>query len=90
MSFALDDNSKELTNEVINAAQKGIVLICSTADEGNNKTVVWPASYTSETIDIAACDENGNPASYSNPRAKYYFQGRKYWRMRRKSLIHLK
>lgn len=77
MSFALDKQSKDLVNEVANAAStKGIVLICSSADEGNNMPEVWPASYK-ETIDIAACDEWGYLSPYSNVRAKYYFQGQK-------------
>lgn len=77
MSFALDKEGSDLANEVINAAStKGIVLICSTADEGNNQPEVWPASYN-DTIDIAACDEMGYLAPYSNQHARYYFQGQK-------------
>ncbi|KAK3366689.1 peptidase S8/S53 domain-containing protein [Lasiosphaeria ovina] len=55
MSFALDledAQHADLLRIVQNAAHEGIVMVCSTADDGDNKLDAWPASYPS-TIAIA-------------------------------------
>jgi hypothetical protein len=80
MSFALDDTSdklKELSSLVSDAAAEGIVLICSTKDEGNNQGQVYPADCgkLDDTFKIAACDGMGFRASYSYGGAQFWFQG---------------
>lgn len=57
------------------ANREGIVFLCSTADQGNNSSKVFPASYK-ETIGIAACNSYGKLAPFSSDLdADYFFQG---------------
>jgi hypothetical protein len=50
------------------------VLVCSTADEGENRTRAWPASYES-TRAVAACNDAGEKLVSSTTEARYYFRG---------------
>ncbi|KAL7961290.1 hypothetical protein V8C34DRAFT_274322 [Trichoderma compactum] len=58
MSFALKDDFPQLKDVCIEAAYRGILLICSADDEGLNVTEAYPIDYP-ETIGIVACDEYG-------------------------------
>ncbi|KAL9120735.1 MAG: hypothetical protein Q9187_002705 [Circinaria calcarea] len=58
MSFAILDNTDNLRNACAEAADAGIILLCSTHDEGSNIDEAWPAAYR-DTITITACDEFG-------------------------------
>lgn len=59
MSFALSEGTDELRRACNDAAERGIVLLCSTNDEGRAVSTTYPASYSS-TITITACDDYGN------------------------------
>jgi hypothetical protein len=62
-----------------NASMAGILVICSTADEGYILQQVWPASYEDKhpnVFPIAACDSKGKLTGYSSSTlAKYRVQG---------------
>jgi hypothetical protein len=61
-----------------NAARaNGIVLICSTKDEGNNQGKEYPADcrIQQDTFKIGACDGMGFCASYVYEGAEFWFQG---------------
>ncbi|KAK0610020.1 hypothetical protein B0T17DRAFT_585395 [Bombardia bombarda] len=58
MSFAMLEKSDDLEKAIKKANADGIVLLCSTHDEGSNIGKAWPADFT-ETLTIAACDEYG-------------------------------
>jgi len=74
MSFALNDPDNNLKYAIADAHTKGIVLLCSTADEGENRTRAWPASY-GNTLAIAACNDEGKKSLSSTTEAQYYFRG---------------
>jgi hypothetical protein len=74
MSFALTYPTDELEKAVRAAAYAGIVMVASTADDGENKPEVWPASYPG-VLGVAACDEHGVRTHYSSPDTQFYFQG---------------
>jgi subtilisin family serine protease len=74
MSFALNDQSDKLQSAIDMAHGHGIVLVCSTADEGENRTRAWPASYDS-TLAVAACNDAGEKLVSSTTEARYYFRG---------------
>ena len=64
------------------ASNKDIVIICSTADQGNNHQKVYPAMYWKEqsvngVIPVAACDQYGKLTDWSTEtEARYYFRGK--------------
>lgn len=58
MSFILTEETDELRRACNDAAELGIVLLCSTNDEGLAVSTTYPASYSS-TITITACDDYG-------------------------------
>ncbi|KAI1817758.1 hypothetical protein GGS20DRAFT_531640 [Poronia punctata] len=78
-SFVLDDESSELRDLLTIALQKGIVIICSTADQGEYKVDVWPAAYYRARHDeevnfenifpIVGCDEYGKLSRWASERA---------------------
>ncbi|GAW16570.1 hypothetical protein ANO14919_060020 [Xylariales sp. No.14919] len=79
MSFALEpgdsQSMSELEKAIQAAAHEGIVMVCSTADEGENKPDALPAIYK-ETISIAACGSTGKPVDESNTTSvNFFFQG---------------
>ena len=79
-SFALFKMHEDLEKQINAAANKGILLICSTADEGYIRQDVWPAKYRSSSfknvMSIAACDSEGKLTGYSSKTlAKYRLQG---------------
>lgn len=74
MSFALNGTSKPLETAVEAAVRQGIVLVCSTPDEGDNRTKAWPAS-CADTLAIAACNDAGEKLVSSTTEANYYFRG---------------
>ncbi|KAI0538335.1 subtilisin-like protein [Xylaria digitata] len=74
MSFTLDNKSPSLETAIVQASKKGIVLLCSTADEGENRAHAWPASF-SEALAIAACSDAGEKLLTSTTEAQYYFRG---------------
>ncbi|KAK1471413.1 hypothetical protein CTAM01_16536 [Colletotrichum tamarilloi] len=62
MSFVLGESSKELFDEINAATNQGIVMTCSTHDEGSRVEKAWPASYEGESVSLivlAACDHYG-------------------------------
>ena len=65
MSFVLGDEDKELQKKIEMADSAGIIMTCSTHDEGSRITSAYPAAYKSSTqfkdsiIVLAACDEYG-------------------------------
>lgn len=67
MSFALSQEDEKVRESISVAAKHGIVLTCSTHDEGSKVTEAYPASYKSQLgeelrkslIVLAACDEYG-------------------------------
>jgi hypothetical protein len=77
MSLALEQDSESLSLAIRRARAHGITIICSTADEGHNVPIVFPAAYTRETLSVAACNHYGSLAKYGSDQAKYYFQGDK-------------
>ena len=58
MSFAILDTNERLRKACAKADDKGIVMVCSTHDEGSNISESWPAEY-GQAITITACDEYG-------------------------------
>ncbi|KAL8943001.1 MAG: hypothetical protein Q9211_001150 [Gyalolechia sp. 1 TL-2023] len=59
MSFAIFETIDDcLLNACAEAANAGIVMLCSAHDEGFNVKEAWPASY-GDTLTIAACDRFG-------------------------------
>ncbi|XDG09918.1 hypothetical protein ABKA04_009533 [Annulohypoxylon sp. FPYF3050] len=85
-SFALDEDQAELEAVLRKAKQKDIIIMCSTADEGENVDEVWPAAYyrrerdRAETFDnifpIVGCNEHGKFSKYANESAgRYMFRG---------------
>ncbi|KAI0837188.1 subtilisin-like protein [Hypoxylon sp. FL0890] len=85
-SFALRRSSPELRDVVRKARSRGIVIMCSTSDEGENTDEVWPAAYYTQqegaverfdnVFPIVGCDEHGKPSRFSNETAgRYYFRG---------------
>lgn len=76
MSFALDCNTPNLEAEVNRALTEGIVMVCSTADEGRNQPEAWPAA-NSQTMAIGACDESGVPIHASSTVVDYFLLGEK-------------
>ncbi len=69
MSFSIPETSDALKWSISRAASEGIVMMCSSNDDGLNEA--WPADAT-ETCTIAACDEYGNLPR--NPGANYTFK----------------
>jgi hypothetical protein len=75
-SFALDKCSPELEAVLRKAKLKDIIVMCSTADEGENTDEVWPAAYYRRQQDkaqkfenifpIVGCDEHGKFPKYAN------------------------
>ncbi|KAI1373538.1 subtilisin-like protein [Hypoxylon crocopeplum] len=85
-SFALRHSSPALRDVVRKARTRGIVIMCSTSDEGENTDQVWPAAYYTQqegaverfdnVFPIVGCDEHGKPSRFSNEAAgRYYFRG---------------
>ncbi|KAL7792820.1 hypothetical protein V8C43DRAFT_315334 [Trichoderma afarasin] len=58
MSFAISEKTKDLEAACNVAADHGIVLLCSTHDEGLGVSTTYPASFHN-TITITACDDYG-------------------------------
>ncbi|KAI0539754.1 subtilisin-like protein [Xylaria digitata] len=85
-SFALRHSSTALRDVVRKARSRGIVIMCSTSDEGENTDEVWPAAYYTQqegaverfdnVFPIVGCDEHGKPSRFSSEAAgRYYFRG---------------
>lgn len=76
MSLVLFNTSDALTAAIETATGRmGIVMLCSTADDGNNYQVVYPASHPS-VLAIAACNAFGKVTQWSNQTAaNFVFQG---------------
>lgn len=76
MSLVLFKGTPDLLSEIENATGKGdIVMLCSTADDGDNYQVVWPANHKS-VLAIAACNAYGKVTQWSTKtNTKYIFQG---------------
>ena len=78
----LFNNPEGLHDAVLAASQANIVIICSTADRGNNQQKVYPAQYLKEKktdclIPIAGCDQYGKLTDWSTEtEAKYHFLGK--------------
>lgn len=58
MSFAISERTDELEDACNTAAESGIVMLCSTHDEGLGVSTSYPASFHN-TITITACDDYG-------------------------------
>lgn len=85
-SFALRTSSPQLEEVLRKAKKKDIIIMCSTADEGENTDEVWPAAYYRREQDkaekfenifpIVGCDEHGKFSKYANEGAgRYMFRG---------------
>ncbi|KAL6402599.1 Peptidase S8/S53, subtilisin/kexin/sedolisin [Ilyonectria robusta] len=85
-SFALGTSSPQLEEVLRKAKKKDIIIMCSTADEGENTDEVWPAAYYRREQDkaekfenifpIVGCDEHGKFSKYANEGAgRYMFRG---------------
>ena len=78
----LFNHHEDLYDAVFAASMEGIVIICSTADKGNNQQKVYPAQYLKEVdldclIPIAGCDRYGKLTDWSTEtEAKYHFLGK--------------
>ena len=78
----LFNNHEDLYDAVSAANKEDIVIICSTADKGNNQQKVYPAHYLREEktdclIPIAGCDRYGKLTDWSTEtEAKYHFLGK--------------
>jgi hypothetical protein len=59
MSFSILETSDSLDQAISAAGLKGIVLLCSTHDEGSNVGKAWPAA-SPATFAVTACDEYGS------------------------------
>jgi hypothetical protein len=81
MSFALLEKSPDLRAQVANANTNGIIMVCSTHDEGERVSEAWPASFGLDCIKvITACDEYGHLLRESSlPSAHYRLQGQNVW-----------
>jgi hypothetical protein len=67
---------RKLENAVNAAKREDIVIICSTADKGNNTQQIWPAQYDG-TISISASDIHGKITDWSSStKAAYSFLGK--------------
>jgi hypothetical protein len=76
MSFALQHTCAELDFEVLEADKAGIVILCSSHDEGWNQEFAFPADKEKHTTSIAACDEYGKVLTMTAPRGvKHMFKG---------------
>lgn len=74
MSLILKE-TREMLREIVNHAALSAVVICSTADEGNNNPEIFPAKYPA-TVSIAPCNHQGKPTSWSTVKgAKWLLQG---------------
>ena len=71
MSLALKETNHKLEEVILKARNYGIVIICSTADEGQKVSKVWPVAYDNESLSIAACNQYGSLAKYDSDQAKY-------------------
>ncbi|OIW30896.1 subtilisin-like protein [Coniochaeta ligniaria NRRL 30616] len=89
-SFALRDwnqaHSPSLRDVILRAKDMGVVIMCSTSDEGDLTEKVWPAAFhntdksAAEPFDnvfpIVGCDEHGKPSRFANERAgRFFFRG---------------
>lgn len=78
MSFAILEQSDAVDTAISAANNAGIVMICSSHDEGSNINGAWPAD-SPETFTITACDGYGAPLRPSNEerfgKIKYMVQG---------------
>lgn len=78
MSFAILEQSDAVDTAISDANRAGIVMICSSHDEGSNISGAWPAD-SPETFTITACDGYGAPLRPSNEdrfgKIKYMVQG---------------
>jgi len=72
MSLILTKSCPGLENAVIDAA-KTAVIICSTADDGNNDPDNCLSKFTNNTISVASCNYYGIPAPYSTQNGARYF-----------------
>ncbi|KAI5924908.1 peptidase S8/S53 domain-containing protein [Camillea tinctor] len=62
MSFVIGDSNDNLVQALRRASDDGIVMTCSTHDEGSRIIKAYPAGHKSDTMSIivlAACDEYG-------------------------------
>ena len=82
LSLVLFNSDEDLFAKVEYAASKNIIIICSTADQGNNHQKVYPATYWKKwnehcLFPIAACDQYGKLTAWSTEtEAKYHFRGK--------------
>lgn len=63
MSFALGEDPDEVVKDkIVKAGKAGIVMTCSSHDEGARIVTAYPATYKSQCnalLVLAACDEYG-------------------------------
>lgn len=78
MSLALSTSSEKLRQAIVNATSKNILVFCSTADNDERSSTVWPAEYD-ECLSIACRDKAKNALEgSSDAKATYQFQGRAF------------
>lgn len=75
MSFVILETTEALDASISGANADGIVMMCSTHDQGSNISRAWPAE-ASETFAIAACDEYGRmPRDLEDSKYAFKLQG---------------
>jgi serine protease len=65
LSLGLPQTSNVLHDAIANAVAQGCVVCCAAGNDGNDFAVLFPAAFV-ESIAVAATEENGNVAFYSN------------------------
>lgn len=69
MSLGGSYNDKNMENAILNACSKGILVVVASGNEGDADESTYEFSYPSlynECVTVAACDENGKLAYFSN------------------------
>lgn len=81
MSFILKEKNSELDDEIEGASKDGIVMTCSTHDEGSRLREAYPASLKESNknlsmLVLAACNQFGTPLrEIEKPEYQYLFKG---------------
>jgi subtilisin family serine protease len=65
MSFDLQQYSPELANAASYASRKGLILVASAGNDGQ-QIQVWPSALTSTVIGVASVDNQAELSSFSN------------------------
>ncbi|KAI0169132.1 peptidase S8/S53 domain-containing protein, partial [Hypoxylon sp. FL1284] len=75
MSFVFGDENKGVIDEITKATDEGIVMTCSTHDEGSRIVDAYPASWMGKTLSLivlAACNDYGKLLRDVDPNQYHY------------------